>query len=267
MNDCRVVVIELPAGKRSVADTLIQVDMQLESLLSFDGETLVVLPENFACCSRDNHDYEILSRSWNSAIDSLGKLARKHDVYLVAGTLPEYEEGRFYITSAVFDKSGRLIAKYRKINLFKALVGGVLYDEGSFYTPGTETVTFTVGHVRVGIAICFDLRFPEIFAKLRQQGSDIIIVPAAFTRRTGLKHWHVLLKARAIENQLYVVGAGLNGTSQDGYECYGHSLIIDPDGNVVTEALEINDFQIIEHKIDLELKLNIRKCMPLTAKL
>lgn len=266
MNDCRVAVIELPAGKRTVGETVAAVENELRKMTRFSGNTLVVLPENFVCCSRDNRDYGVLAGSWNDALAALSRLAAGYGVYLVAGTLPEPDEGRYYITTAVFAPDGSLIAKYRKINLFKALVDNSLYDEGSFYSPGSETTVFSVGNVRVGLAICFDLRFPEVFAELRDKGADIIIVPAAFTRKTGTKHWHVLLRARAIENQLYVVGAGLNGSSPDGYECFGHSMIVDPDGNVVTETSENNDFQVIEHIINLEMKADIRNSMPLTAK-
>lgn len=265
MNDYRIAVVELPASKRSPEDAVFQVDKCLGSMTSFSGITLAVLPENFVCCSRNDADYEVLAGQWLNAVSALAGLARRHGVYLVAGTLPEPDDDRRYITTAVFDPQGNMIAKYRKIHLFRAVVNGCSYDEGQFYSPGFETVVFNVDRVRVGLAICFDLRFPNVFSELRAKGADVIVVPAAFTEKTGQKHWHVLLRARAIENQVYVVGAGLNGSSPDGYECYGHSLIVDPDGKVVTEALEKNDFQVIEHKVDLELKEKIRNCMPLTV--
>ena len=265
MNDCRVAVIELPAGKRTIGETIEAVEKLLKKMAPFAGNTLVVLPENFVCCSRDNRDYEMLAGCWQEALASLSRLAREYGIYLVAGTLPEPDEGRYYITTAVFASDGSLVAKYRKINLFKALVDNSLYDEGSFYSPGSESTVFRIGNVTVGLAICFDLRFPKVFAGLRDMGADIIIVPAAFTRKTGKKHWHVLLRARAVENQLYVAGAGLNGCSPDGYECFGHSMIVDPDGNVVAETSENNDFQVIEHIINLDMKADIRKSMPLTA--
>lgn len=266
MNDYRIAVVELPASKRNLDDAVIQVDRCLGSLTSFSGATLAVLPENFVCCSRNDADYEVLAGQWQKAVNALACLARRHGVYLVAGTLPEPDDGKRYITTTVFDPTGDMIAKYRKIHLFRAVVNGCSYDEGQFYSHGLETAVFNMEGVRVGLAICFDLRFPNVFSELRAKGADVIVVPAAFTEKTGQKHWHVLLRARAVENQVYVVGAGLNGSSPDGYECYGHSLIIDPDGKVVTETLEKNDFQVIEHKIDLELKEKIRSSMPLTAK-
>ena len=160
-------------------------------------------------------------------------------------------------------KDGEILTRYHKINLFKAIVNNEKYDEGDFFTSGESPVVFTMGNFRVGMAICFDLRFPEHFLKLRRMGADIIVVPAAFTRNTGIKHWKVLLRARAIENQVYVVGAGLCGETSDGYACYGHSMVVDPDGAVLSETAPDVKIQVLISTIDKSFISEIRRNMPI----
>ena len=270
---CRVVVIELTARRINAEECLKEVyaglindiDIRLGDLPVFSGDTLLVLPENFICCCRNSRDYaenvDVLNAE--NCLSGLQKLALRHRLYIIAGTVPDKVNGKYYISSYVISKDGEILTRYHKINLFKAIVNNEKYDEGDFFTSGESPVVFTMGNFRVGMAICFDLRFPEHFLKLRRMGADIIVVPAAFTRNTGIKHWKVLLRARAIENQVYVVGAGLCGETSNGYACYGHSMVVDPDGAVLSETAPDVKIQVLISTIDKSFISEIRRNMPI----
>lgn len=242
-----------------------EIDIRLAQLPSYSGDTLVILPENFICCCRNSRDYAETVNVLNAenCLSGLQKVALRHRVYIVAGTMPDKVDDKYYISSYVISKDGGILAKYQKINLFRAIVNNEKYDEGDFFTAGKFPVVFSMGNFRIGIAVCFDLRFPEHFLKLRRSGADIIVVPAAFTRNTGIKHWKVLLRSRAIENQVYIVGAGLSGETSDGYACYGHSMVVDPDGTVLSETAPDAKIQVLISTVDKEFISKIRRNMPI----
>lgn len=176
----------------------------------------------------EDESSDALSTSTSVIIDWLGELALSLKIHLAAGTLPEKERGRFYNTAFFFNDQGKMLGKYRKMHLFPPM------GEDTFFTPGQDCPVFDTPLARVGICICYDLRFPSQFADLAAKGAEIILVPARFPH-PRLDHWQILLRARAIENYLFVAGCNCIGTFNQQLFC-GHSCIISPWGETLAEA-------------------------------
>jgi predicted amidohydrolase len=159
-------------------------------------------------------------------------------VTLIAGGFPErsLDPDRPHNTSVVISPAAEITAVYRKIHLFDVELGSESYRESKATSPGTEVVSAAVEGFEVGLSICYDLRFPELYRRLVERGAEVLTVPAAFTLNTGKEHWHVLLRARAIESQCYVLAAAQWGNHPGGRATYGHALICDPWGTVIAEA-------------------------------
>jgi predicted amidohydrolase len=205
------------------------------------GADLVVLPEMVNCLGTGAElaaGAEALdgpTAEWASA------LAREHGITLVAGTFveaaePDDEAGRRRNTCTVWDPDGGRVAVYRKIHLFDVTVPGAEYHESSVIAPGDEVVVAPTAAGPVGLSVCYDIRFPELYRIAALAGATVVTVPAAFTARTGPPHWEVLLRARAIENQVFVVAAAQVGSSNEKLNWHGHSMIVDPWGTVLAEA-------------------------------
>jgi predicted amidohydrolase len=162
--------------------------------------------------------------------DFLGRLARELGVYVLGGSILEGAPGaqRLFNTSTFFDPSGELVAVYRKIHLFDVKAPDRKYVESRTVAPGREIVTAKAGAVTLGLSICYDLRFPELYRLLALRGAEVLAVPAAFTLQTGKDHWELLLRARAVENQAYVIAPAQWGQKADGRWTYGRSVIVDP---------------------------------------
>jgi deaminated glutathione amidase len=212
-----------------------------------DGARLVVLPECFAFLGRGEADKLAIAedpgRRPGPVIDALCELATARGIWLVAGGTPERVDGdprRTYNTALVIDPAGQIAASYRKIHLFDVdIPGGATLRESDATRAGDELVVIDVDGARLGLSICYDLRFPELYrALVRDRGADVLLVPAAFTAHTGTAHWHVLLRARAIENQAWVVAAAQWGRHNERRESYGHTLVVDPWGTIVAEREE-----------------------------
>ncbi len=207
-----------------------------------EGAQLVVLPENFAYFGPEEGKRSVAERlaDPNGAVQrALSEMARGSELFLVAGGFPEAsaDAARPFNTALVHGPDGALVASYRKLHLFDvALQDGTTLAESSSTTPGDALVTFDIGPFRVGLSICYDLRFPELYRGLVARGANVLLVPAAFTVHTGKDHWHPLLQARAIESQCYVVAAAQWGKHPRGRTTYGHSLVADPWGTIVAEA-------------------------------
>ncbi|HRI67069.1 MAG TPA: carbon-nitrogen hydrolase family protein, partial [Polyangium sp.] len=167
--------------------------------------------------------------------------SKKHGVWIIAGGLPEAsgDAKRVHNTCAVVNPEGALVARYRKIHMFDVEVGdGQRYRESASCAPGDKPVVAEVAGAVVGLSICYDLRFPELYRALVALGAEVLVVPAAFTLATGKDHWHVLLRARAIESQCYVIAAAQWGTHPKGRRTFGKTCIIDPWGEVIAQASE-----------------------------
>ncbi|MBA3453573.1 MAG: carbon-nitrogen hydrolase family protein [Deltaproteobacteria bacterium] len=211
-----------------------------------DGAKLVVLPENFSFLGRgEGHKHTIAEATDGNGpvMSTLRELAIKHSVWIVGGGSPETIAGdpkRTYNTSVVVDPSGSLTARYRKIHLFEVdIPDGACLRESDATAPGTELVVADIAGVKIGLSICYDVRFPELYrALVKQHAAEVVLVPSAFTAHTGAAHWHLLLRARAVENQCWIVAPAQWGRHNDKRESYGHTLISDPWGTLVGERPE-----------------------------
>ena len=201
-----------------------------------NGADLAILPEFFIriADARDDVFKNITEELGNGKVQQrLQNIARENNIALVAGTLPIKTDNdcKCYNTALVYDNNGNLICHYHKIHLFKFESSKLKFDEGCTFKAGHEVITFKIKDFTCGLAICYDLRFPEMFRKMKH--IDAIIIPAAFLYHTGQDHWEILLRARAIENQCYVVASGQGGMHENGRHTFGHSMIIDPWGKVM----------------------------------
>ncbi|WP_028008542.1 carbon-nitrogen hydrolase family protein [Solimonas flava] len=206
------------------------------------GARVAVLPENFAFMGRRDRDKLAHAEAdgHGPIQDRLAALARELDLWIIAGTLPIRVDGeeRVYAACCVYDSDGARVARYDKIHLYDIDVpggGGERYRESASIAPGRlHPVVVDTPAGRVGLSVCYDLRFPELYRALVEAGAEILVVPAAFTVKTGEAHWALLLRARAVENLCYVVAPGQCGTHPSGRGTYGHSLIVEPWGRVVS---------------------------------
>ncbi|MFS8065229.1 MAG: carbon-nitrogen hydrolase family protein [Byssovorax sp.] len=209
------------------------------------GAKLALLPENFAYFGDDAGKRALAEDlSPDAPLGPIGSrlahLSRELGIHVLAGGMPERsgDAARPFNTCAVFGPDGQIAAKYRKCHLFDVDLVERPYQESASTTPGDEAVAVKLGSLQVGLSICYDLRFPELYRALSTLGAEVLVVPSAFTVTTGKDHWHVLLRARAIEAQAYVVAAAQWGKHPHGRQTFGKSCIIDPWGEVVAQASE-----------------------------
>ena len=217
---------------------------QLVAQASAGGAELLVLPEYF--CGMGHKDTDKLGwsevRGHGQIQEALSKWAQTYGVWLVGGTLPiqTHHSQYVYNTSMLFDPRGVCTAQYDKIHLFRFASGAEHYDESVVIQAGSQPVvadiTDRTGQVwRVGLSVCYDLRFPELYRIYATQGAHILLAPSAFTYTTGQAHWELLLRARAVENQCWVLAAAQGGQHINGRQTWGHSMVVDPWGNVLAE--------------------------------
>jgi len=225
---------------------------------------LVVLPEAFSCFGAGDRAQLVMAETYKDGEvqKQLAALAKKHGVYLVGGTLPVKAGERFSAASMLFGPDGAILSRYDKIHLFDVDVADNTkeYRESKWTQPGREVVTTATDFGVVGMAVCYDLRFPELFRALRQAGSQIIVLPSAFTQVTGKAHWHTLVRARAIEQQVFIVAPGQVGEHANGRETFGHSIIVSPWGEILAEQ-ELNE-GVVSVSVDVADIDPIRKQMP-----
>ncbi|RWG81169.1 carbon-nitrogen hydrolase family protein [Mesorhizobium sp.] len=204
------------------------------------GATYIQTPEMTGALVRDKEAgaAAFTTEDKDIVVSTAGKLAKELGIYLhVGSTAIRRADGKLANRAFLFAPDGASIASYDKIHMFDVdLDNGESWRESTAYEPGTEAVVTAIGGTKLGFAICYDLRFPQLFRAEALAGAEVLSVPAAFTRQTGEAHWHVLLRSRAIENGAYVIAAAQGGVHEDGRETYGHSLIVDPWGRVVAEA-------------------------------
>jgi len=235
---CRIAAIQMVSGP-DVASNLAEAG-RLVGEAAAAGARLVVLPEYFPLISPDETaKVRARERECEGPIQAFLKdAARRHQVWLIGGTCPleTLAPDKVCNTTLVFDDAGRRVARYDKVHLFGFQKGGERYDEAVTIEAGDDVVTFDGPCGTVGLSICYDLRFPELF---RAMGDvDLIVLPAAFTYTTGRAHWEVLLRARAIENQCYVLASAQGGVHPGGRRTWGDSLIVDPWGEIVARLPE-----------------------------
>ena len=230
------------------------------------GADIVVLPEKWNAIG-DAAVYHATAEPLDGgeSVAAMSGWARTHGITLVGGSIAERRDGREKLsnTSIVFDSDGEIVATYRKIHLFDVEVGVVVYRESEAEEPGGEAVVAEAEDWKLGLSVCYDVRFPELYRILALEGAHIVTVPAHFTTPTGKDHWQVLLRARAIENQLYVVAAAQVGETLPGKPAYGRSLIVDPWGLVLAQAPD--EQTVISAELDRDHLEEIRAKLPSLA--
>lgn len=236
--DLKVAAVQLNSGS-DVANN-IESAMSLVNHAADEGAQYVQLPEYFNFLGRFS-DFESAAESVPGPTTSrFAELAKSRSLTLHLGSLVEAspQEGKFFNTSVVIDSNGDVAATYRKIHLFDVDVpGAVTQRESATIVPGEDIVVTRFGEASLGLSICFDVRFPELYRLLTLAGANVLAIPAAFNAVTGRAHWDLLVRSRAIENHAFVVAATQAGTTAEGIATYGHSLIVDPWGEVLAESI------------------------------
>jgi len=260
----RVAAVQLnstadPAANLASAD-------RLTRAAAADGARLIVLPEKWTAIGSDEQQRAAAQTLAGPAVEWARAIARELGVDLVAGSILELVPGQDKLanTSVHVDPQGELRATYRKLHMFDVEVGGRTYRESDIEAPGEEIVlSETADGVPLGLSICYDLRFPELYRILAVRGALAIVVPAAFTLATTRDHWETLLRARAIENQAFLIAANQVGAHPGGHRSGGRSMIVDPWGLVLAQAPDRECYVIAE--LDLERQAEIREQLPSLA--
>jgi deaminated glutathione amidase len=216
------------------------------------GADFVALPELWSCHGLEEVYRENAESIPGPTTEFLGALARELGVYVLGGSILEGEPGaeRLSNTSTFFNPAGEMTAVYRKIHLFDVKVSGKEYLESANIAAGAEIVTTKAGAATLGLSVCYDVRFPELYRLLAMRGAEILAVPAAFTLQTGKDHWEILLRARAIENQAFVVAPAQWGRKADGRWTYGRSMIVDPWGTVIATCPDRDGYALATLDLD-----------------
>ncbi|MHA6645677.1 carbon-nitrogen hydrolase family protein [Mesorhizobium sp. A623] len=229
------------------------------------GATYVQTPEMTGAMVRDKDARQAIytTEDRDIVVATARRLAKELGIFVHIGSTGILRaDGKIANRALLVSPQGRIVATYDKIHMFDVdLDNGESWRESAAYEPGEQAVVADIGGVRLGFAVCYDLRFPQLFRAEALAGAEILSVPAAFTRQTGEAHWHVLLRARAIENGAFVIAAAQGGVHEDGRETYGHSLIVDPWGRVLAEAADAEPGVIVA-EIDPAQSLAARRKIP-----
>jgi len=229
---------------------------------------LIVFPENFLCFGKAQQYY--LASNLSVYLSKFQSIAKDLSISLVLGSIPSLiredgskTDGRFRSASYVIDNQGNICCQYDKINLFDVDVDDAhgQYRESETFEAGSAIKVIDIQVAKLGLSICYDLRFPELFQSLRMAGANVLVIPAAFTKITGRAHWEVLLRARAIETQSYVVAANQVGVHSNQRETWGHSMIIDPWGEIIAEIEQ--GVGVCSAPLDFDKLNGVRASMPL----
>ncbi|HEY0918394.1 carbon-nitrogen hydrolase family protein [Devosia sp.] len=262
----RVAAVQMCSGT-SPGPNLAALDALVGEAAS-QGARYVLSPEVTVVFAENREALRPVARPWdgNPAVAEAAGIARRHDVALHLGSLAvALPDGRFANRSVLFSPDGDIAATYDKIHLFDATLPGVrAYRESDAYRAGEQAVVSTAPGFRLGLTICYDLRFPALHRALAEAGAEVLAVPAAFTVPTGAAHWEILLRARAIETGCYVVAAAQGGMHENGRATYGHSMIIDPWGGIVAR-IDGDETGVIVADIDPAAVAEARQRVPALA--
>lgn len=263
MSKYRVAAIQMASGSNVNAN--LRETARLINDAAKMGAQLVILPENFALMAMHPSDMVLLrEQKGDGPLQTfLSQQAARHDIWLVGGTLPLIAQTSHKVRASclLFDNTGQMVAHYDKIHLFDVSVSSdESYQESEFIESGDQVVVVDTPYGRLGLAICYDLRFPELFRCMLDQGVELISVSSAFTAITGKAHWEVLVRARAVENLCYLIAANQGGYHVNGRETYGNSMIVDPWGMVLTRLNR--GAGVICADINLEKQTLLRRNFP-----
>lgn len=227
-----------------------------------NGAELISLPEMWNCPYSNDYFREYAEDAGGETVEFLSGLAADLGVYLIGGSIPELDGGRVYNTSFSFDRTGKLIGRHRKVHLFDIDVkDGIRFMESDTLTAGEELTVIDTEFCRIGVAICYDVRFPEWFRKMALAGAKLIVLPAAFNLTTGPAHWDLTMRARALDNQVYFAANSPARDNDGPYQAYGGSCIVNPWGEFIAHTDESEG--IVYGDIDLEYVESIREQLPL----
>ncbi|MDM8560389.1 carbon-nitrogen hydrolase family protein [Candidatus Parabeggiatoa sp. HSG14] len=263
MSTYRIAAVQMTSSSNVTAN-LNEAARLISDAVNMDAK-LIILPENFALMAMDSVDnVTIREKPGTGPIqDFLSQQAARYGIWLVGGTLPIETDDPHKVRAAclVFDNTGECVARYDKIHLFDVITAeGEHYCESETLEPGHQVVVINTPYGRLGLAVCYDLRFPELFRSMLAQGVDLISTPSAFTATTGKAHWEVLVRARAIENLCYVVAPNQGGYHVNGRETYGNSMIVDPWGVVLTRLNQ--EAGVIYAEVNREEQAKLRRNFP-----
>jgi deaminated glutathione amidase len=233
----RVAAVQMHAGTDVEAN--LEIATRLVTRAAEAGATYVQLPESATFLGPATRKREVAETIPGPSSDYFAELARQSQIHLHVGSLLERsdEPGKSYNTSLLFDPQGTIVTTYRKVHLFDIDVPGqVAQQESNAVSPGQELTVVELPGMTLGLSICFDVRFPEMYSAMARAGANVFAVPAAFASATGRAHWEILLRARAIEEHAYVIAAGQTGHGYDGWVSHGHSMIVGPWGEVLAQA-------------------------------
>ena len=228
-----------------------------------ENPDFVILPEMF-CCPYQTENFPIYAEKEGGPIwQQLSGYAKQYGIYLIGGSMPEKDaEGNVYNTSYIFDREGKQIGKHRKVHLFDIDVkGGQTFKESDTLTAGDSDTVFDTEFGKIGVMLCFDIRFPELSRMMVNDGAKVIFVPAAFNMTTGPAHWELSFRTRALDNQIYMVGCAPARDVSAGYISWGHSIVTDPWGRV-TGMLDENE-GILLAELDMDYEEQVREELPL----
>ena len=236
--------------------------VRLIERVSKEGADIAVLPEMFCCPYNSSLFRAYGENEGGAAYAAMSKAAAEYGIYVVAGTIPELEDGKVYNTSYAFDRKGTQIAKHRKMHLFDIdIEGGQYFKESDTLTPGMDVDVFDTEFCRLGLAICYDIRFPELARLMASEGAEVLIYPGAFNMTTGPAHWELSFRMRALDNQCYTIGVAPARDLEASYHSYGNSMVASPWGNVLSRMDEKEGYIIQE--IDTDYVKKIRNELPL----
>ncbi len=226
------------------------------------GADIVVLPEMFSCPYKTSLFPVYAEAQGGPTWKKLSEAARKNDIILIAGSIPEFDQGKIYNTAFVFDRNGNQLGKHRKAHLFDIKIkNGQYFKESDTLASGDKATVISSEFGKIGIAICYDFRFPELSRKMVMEGARMIIVPGAFNMTTGPAHWEILFRQRAVDNQVYCIGVAPARDENGEYISYANSIVTSPWGEVVTRLGKDEELAISE--IDLDYEEEIRAQLPL----
>jgi predicted amidohydrolase len=225
------------------------------------GADLASLPEVWTYFGSSDRHLEVAEPIPGPTSEWLAGVARRHRMWILGGSFLERDGDRIHNTSLLFDRAGALVARYRQIHLFDVdIPGQPLFRESASITGGDDVVTASTEFGEVGLSICYDLRFPELYRRLGTGGARIITAPSAFTFETGKDHWDLLVRARAVENQVFVLAAAQVGSHPPGLACYGNAMIVDPWGTVLARAPEGEGVVVAD--LDFDHQDRVRASLP-----
>lgn len=236
--------------------------LKLIERVSGEGADIAIFPEMFSCPYDNSLFREYAEEEGGYTFEKISNAAKESAIYIVAGSIPELEGNNIYNTSYVFDRKGKKIGKHRKMHLFDIDVeGGQYFKESDVLTPGRDVTVFDTEFCKIGLGVCYDIRFPELGRLMVLEGAQVIIYPGAFNMTTGPAHWELNFRGRALDNQVYTIGVAPARDMEASYHSYGNSMVVSPWGQVIKRMDEKEGYVIQE--IDLNYVKKVRNELPL----